>query len=133
MDNRFKEIRSELGKMTSSQAADWLIENYPVDSSEYGTAIALLPHRSWKRSDQVRLAKHYMSKIPFASAKVYEAFASFMSIELLISEIKKKMPQNGSDLSLLMYHLVPVLELHAKNDTDRELIQQFTSKVLPIV
>lgn len=127
MDNKLKMLCAELGKMPSSQAADWLMETYSVDGPEYGTAIALLPHRSWKRPDQVRLAKHYLKKMPFASSKVYEAFASFMSVELLISSIKEQMPTDRSDVNLLMYHLVPVLERSVKNDNDRELIKQFVA------
>ncbi len=127
MDNRLKALCTELGKMTSSQAADWLIATYPVDGAEHATAIALLSHRSWKRADQARLAKHYFKKLPFASSRMYEAFASFMSIELLVGSIRNQMPTDGSDINLLLYHLIPVLERSAKNDADRELIKAFVA------
>ena len=63
----FKKMVLKLGEMSSKHAADWLVLTYPVGSAGYGSAIALITHRSWKRSDQIRLAKHYLSKLPFAS------------------------------------------------------------------
>jgi hypothetical protein len=47
---------------------------------------------SWKTVDQVRLADHYLSKLPFASETPYAAFASFMSIKRLVGILQRHMP-----------------------------------------
>jgi len=129
MDNQLKEISANLGRMSSQEAANWLMETYPAEGADYGNAIALLTHRSWKRTDQVRLAKHYLKKLPFASSRVYEAFASFMSIELFVKILKEHLPSERSDISLLIYHLRPVLEKAAKTESDRELVRSLISEM----
>lgn len=129
MDGRLKAISAELGQMTSAQAADWLIETYPVDGAEYGDAITLIPHRSWKRPDQLRLARHYLKKMPFASSRPYEAFASFMSFDLFMQVIKEQLPSSKEDVDLLLYHLSPVMKKIAKSDSDRELIRSFIAEI----
>lgn len=128
MDNRLKTIAAELGQMTSAQAADWLISTYPVDQPEYGDAVTLIPHRSWKRSDQLRLARHYLQKIPFASARPYEVFASFMSFELFVGAIREQLPSSRADIDLLLYHLSPVLKKAAKTEADYELLRSFIAE-----
>jgi hypothetical protein len=128
MDNRLKTISAELNQMTSAQAADWLIENFPVDRTDYGDAITLIPHRSWKRSDQLRLARHYFQKIPFASPRPYEAFASFMSFDNLMKVIKEFLPSKREDIELLIYHFSPVLKKAAKTDGDLEVMRSFIAE-----
>lgn len=129
MDDRLKMLSAKLGRMTSAQAADWLIETYPVSGSEYGEAIALMPHRSWKRPDQVRLARHYLQKMPFANSKPYEAFGSFMSFDLFLKMLREQLPCNKADVDLLLYHLSPVMSRLAKNDADRESMKSFIADI----
>lgn len=129
MDNTLKAISQELRKMTSSQAADWLIKTYPADDPKYGDALQLIPHISWKRADQIRLARHYLKKMPFASSKVYEIFASFMSFELFVKVIQEQLPIDKSDINLLLYHLRPVLEKSAKTSSDHELMRSFIAEL----
>lgn len=114
--------------MASEDAATWLMENYPVDAHNYGDAIALIPHRSWGRSDQIRLARHYLRKLPFASSRVYEAFASFMSLDLFVKIIKEYWPHDEADVSLLIYHLRPVLNKFARTDSDRAVVLSLVSR-----
>ena len=78
MNERQKLLCAQLAEMGSEQAAEWLMTKYPVESIGYGEALLLIPHRSWKRSDQKRLAQYYFRKLPFSGARGYEAFASFM-------------------------------------------------------
>ena len=123
MDTRFRMLCLKLRNMTSPQAADWLIDTYPISDSGYGEAIHLIPHRSWKRTDQIRLARYYFQKIPFANAKGYEVFASFMSFKIFVGIIRENYPSEESRKELLLYYLIPVLESAAKTDSDRELIK----------
>ncbi|MRW83043.1 hypothetical protein GJ698_02930 [Pseudoduganella sp. FT26W] len=63
-------------------AATFLLEAFPLEALNHSEAFCVMVHSSWKRDDQIRLARSYLSKIPFASAMPYEAFASFMSLRL---------------------------------------------------
>lgn len=129
MDTHLKELAERIGRMTSEEAADWLIANYPVEKANYGDAISVVSHRSWRRADQVRIAKHYLKKIPFASAKPYEAFASFMSIRSFLQVVEEYVPEGNAEKSLLLYYLKPVLQQAAKNNTDHELVAAFVSRI----
>ncbi|MDA7087043.1 hypothetical protein PH586_11670 [Pseudomonas sp. SA3-5] len=131
MNERQKILCAQLAKMESKQAAEWLINRYPVDSIDYGEALLLIPHRSWKRSDQKRLAQHYFIKLPFSGAGGYEAFASFMSVKTFLDCVRERLPMNASDASLLLYYLIPVLNKAAKNDSDRQLIMNLVNEIRP--
>lgn len=122
MDSLLRAKCLELRKMSSNQAAEWLIENYPMEYSGYGEALQLLPHRSWKRADQIRLARYYLKRMPFASSRVYEIFAAIMAFDILIGLIRENLPSDKSDMDLLLYHLRPVLERAAKTEQDRQAV-----------
>lgn len=122
MNAELKEIAARLRQMNSPEAADWLIHKYPIDG-DYGAVFALLTHRSWLREDQRRLASYYLQKIPFATAKPYEAFASFMSLRQLTDVLRERLPMHGERMDLLRYHLEPVLRRLAKSDADARLIE----------
>lgn len=78
MDERLRSVVSDLREKGSGEAANWLMEHYPVGGANSGEAFTIIPHLSWKRADQVRLAEYYLSGMPFAHAQPYEVFASFM-------------------------------------------------------
>lgn len=125
MNARQKALCKQLIKMSSAQAADWLIGTYPLDSDDWGEAMLLLPHRSWKKSEQQYLADYFFKKLPFSGYRGYEAFASIMSIALMLDCIKKALPEDVSRRELLHYYLIPVLSRAAKNDSDRRIIDEF--------
>ena len=129
MDSKLNSISLELRAMESDKAASWLTEAYPIDSFEYGAAFQFISCRSWKRADQVRLARYYLQKIPFASAKAYEAFVSFMALRQFFNIIKERLPSNKSDIDLLIYHLRPTLENAVKTNADRELVDFFLAEL----
>jgi hypothetical protein len=129
MDRQLKELIEKLKAMSSEDASTWLMETYPLDSIDYGNAIILLPHRSWMKPDQLRLARYYFQKIPFASKKPYEAFASFMSISNLIKIIREYIPTDQSDKELLKYYLEGVLKKGIKSGSDKELVKNFIDEI----
>jgi hypothetical protein len=129
MDNRMRLLSEELRNKSSSDAADWLIEKFPTDCEEYGDAIALMMHRSWKREDQVRLAKYYLRKQPFSSSKVYESFAAFMRLDRFLKVVREYLPNDEADRNLLVYHLGPVLKKYAKTDKEKEIVKMFMSEI----
>ena len=131
MNERQKLLCAQLAEMGSEQASEWLMTKYPVESIGYGEALLLIPHRSWKRSDQKRLAQYYFRKLPFSGARGYEAFASFMSIRTFLGCVNERLPMSASDASLLLYYLIPVLSKTAKSDSDRQLIMSLINEIQP--
>lgn len=125
MDERQRVLCAQLVSMSSDQAADWLITKYPIESADWGEALLLIPHRTWKRSDQKRLAKYYFKKLPFSGPRGYESFAAIMSIKLLLGCVAEAIPTEASRVELLLYYLIPALIGAAKNDSDRQLIRNF--------
>lgn len=116
---------TELRKISSDQAADWVLLNYPLTNPDYWIGLELISHLSWKRSDQVRLAQHYLKRLPFASAKPYEIFASFMSLGIFLRTIHENLPEAKHDKELLLYHLSPILHKVGKSNADHAIIQKF--------
>src|SRR5262249_8804271 len=129
MDEKLRSLVSDLRNMGSGTAADWLIDRYPAGSTDWGAALSILPHLSWERADQVRLATHYLARLPLASAKPYEVFASFMQLPKLIDILREKAPKDAQDRGLFEYHAGPVLMQAAKTPRDREVAQAFLSEL----
>ena len=105
--------------MRSDEAATWLIENYKIADQHYGEVFTLIPHRSWEKDDQLRLARCFLQALPFASGRPYEAFASFMPIRTLVKVIRECLPNVAPDrISLLQYYLCPLLRERAQTEAD---------------
>jgi hypothetical protein len=136
MDQRLRQLSESLRAMRSEEAATWLMETYKIDDPTWGDAIVLLPHRSWAKADQLKLARYYLQRLPYASERPYKAFASFMSFSSLVTVLREYVPRVAPDrLSLLHHHLAPLLEQHAKNDGDlavsRELLAEIHNGMHP--
>lgn len=125
MDEKLKNIILDLRAMESGHAASWLISFYPIRNPDYGEVFQLLRARSWKRADQLRLARYYLQKIPFASEKPYDAFISFMSLKSFISVLREFSPTSKADADLLMYHLKTTLQKAAQTSDDHDAINAF--------
>jgi hypothetical protein len=76
----------------------------------------------------VRLAEHYVSRMPFASPRPYEVFASFMKVPRLIDVMRKYVPSDDRK-QLFEYLAAPVLARAAKTPKDREAVQSFLAEV----
>lgn len=116
MDQRQRDICAHLRALSSTEAASWLMEHYPTSGDRWGEALLVMPHRSWKKQDQIRLARYYLSRIPYASARGYEAFASFMSLASLTAVLQDCIPESADTKDLLLYHLPPVLRRKPRSD-----------------
>jgi hypothetical protein len=126
MNERQRQILSDLRKKGSTEVADWLMQQYPAGSGE---AMIILAHLSLKRMDQVRLAEHYLSRLPFADARPYKTFASFMQVRRLVEIMRKHIPTDNRDKQLLEYYAAPVLNRAAKTAEDREAVQRFLAEL----
>ena len=118
-----------LAGMSSSDAATWLMETFPLDREGWGEALVLMPHRSWKRADQLRLARYYLSRIPFAGPRGYEAFLSFMSVPRMLAVLKEHLPADPDERSLLAYYLGPLLARTARSATDSAAADDFLERL----
>ncbi|MEO9382920.1 hypothetical protein [Chromobacterium phragmitis] len=112
-------------KMSSADAADWVLEKYGLNKLNYYEAFELIKKKSWKRVDQIRLARFYLAKMPFASALPYEVFASFMALEPFLMIIRECKPLRSEDINLMLYHLIPVLRKMVKTQNDSEMVAKF--------
>jgi len=106
-----------LRKMESSDALEWLLLNHSDDGCFY------IPKRSWAKEDQVRLAEHFLKRIPHASAICYEALLSVMSVSKFIEEVEKYIPSSESGKKLLKYYLFPSLDKFAKTEKDQASVK----------
>jgi hypothetical protein len=129
MDKELKSKLDELRKMPSEEAADWLLANYPIGSENSGDAFLMIPRLSWKKGDQRKLAEHYLSKMPYANPRPYEAFATIMRTTRLVDIVADFLPASEADKSLLRYHLAPVLTKSVKSDADRAAVEVLLSKI----
>jgi hypothetical protein len=111
--------------LSSAEAADAILERYPAGSLYYGEAFLIISHLSLRRPDQVRLARYYLQRLPFANQKPYEAFASQMSIPLLITILREYTPTDTRKRELFVYHARPTLESAAKSMKDAEVVSSF--------
>ena len=126
MDDNQRKLCAFIRALSSAEAATWIIDQYPLHSVDFGEAFILMPHRSWRREDQIKLANHYLKGIPFASERVYEAFLSFMSVPVFTRIVKNNLPDNKSDLSLLTYYLKPLLtKLVMDGNSEQEVRELF--------
>ncbi|RFA30964.1 hypothetical protein CAI21_03020 [Alkalilimnicola ehrlichii] len=118
----------QLRALPSTEAAAWLMDKYGVGQTNWGEAFILLPHRSWSREDQIRLARYYFQKMPFAQSRPYEVFASFMSLPLLVQVLGECMPRAKADIELVRYYLAPVLKKKARSAAEVQLVEIFLSE-----
>lgn len=124
-------IPSQLRAMTSADAATLLMKTFPVGSAGYSEAFRLMSHRSWKRPDQIRLARFYLQKMPFASEKPYAVFSSFMAIPSLVHVMRELIPQKKEDRQLVHYHLIPVLKKHVRSEKGRSAVRSLSNELSP--
>ena len=110
MNKRQLELCACLRQYTSEDAFSWLMANFPPgDPYTVGDALMLIPHRSWKRAEQIKLFDAYFScSFPMGSRSM-GVFSKFMSAALLTRMLKDFINSHLKDdkdkLSLANYRL----------------------------
>jgi hypothetical protein len=115
-----------LRSMNSSEAADWLLETYrPKDLCTY------VAKRSWKKAEQVRIAEYFLSSIPHATDRCYEALLSVMSVTTFV-RVAEKYVRNAdkSDYDLISYYMPRTIKKHCKTPKDHEQLVHLESILL---
>lgn len=120
---------NQLRALASADAATLLMKTFPAGSAGYSEAFRLISHRSWKRPDQIRLARFYLQKMPFASEKPYAVFSSFMAIPSLVHVMRELLPQNKEDRQLVHYHLIPVLNKYVRSEKGRIALRSLLNEL----
>ena len=127
--NNQTQIATKLKGLASEDAASFLMETFPIEAENYSEAFQVMAHRSWKKTDQLRLARFYLKKTPFANSKPYEVLASFMSMPGFISVVREAISDKPNDRQLIIYHVTPVLKKNIKTEKDRELVAGFITEL----
>jgi hypothetical protein len=117
--------KNQLNELISEDAATLLMETYPITAHNYSEAFIVMNYRSWKQVDQIRLARFYLQKMPFASSKPYEVFASFMALPVFIEIIRELLPNKIDDQKLIAYHLIPVIRKFYNAEKNVDIVNNF--------
>ena len=127
MNKQNRDLCAEMRGMTSEEACDWLMKRCPPEIG-LGEAITLMPHRSWKRREQLRLFHAYFGKCSHYSPRGFEVFSTFMSsrffLTLLRRLIETEWSMDEKKLHFASYHMHALLkkpEYAAKEDGIRDL------------
>lgn len=129
MDAATRQELDDLRKLPSHEAADPILERYPLDSSLWGSTITLIERLSGKIPDQARLAECYFSRLPHAGDRGYSVFLDVMQLERVLAVIERHWPQNAADVDLLLYYLQPALKKASTNDRHATLVVEWLQKI----
>jgi hypothetical protein len=116
MDETQRKNCEIIRNMSSSDAADWLLTNHPNDGCFY------VAKRTWKKQEQIRLANHFLSRIPHATDRCYEALLSVMALPRFVEVVEANLPEESSKKNLLEYYLLPALNKFVKSPTDKAAV-----------
>ena len=90
MDEKNRKEASYIHSLSSEDAATFLIEQYgngwPVT----------ITHRSWRKADQIRLARVFIQGRVHATGRGYKDFLSFMSIDVFLKVVEEGLPKGGT-------------------------------------
>jgi hypothetical protein len=111
-ENACKTLRG----FSSAKAVEWLMENYSFESGKAGEAYLIIPHRSWLKADQLKLADYYLGNLPHRSDRGYKPFLKFMA---------RHLPDDPGQRALIAYHLKPVLDSHPDRIKFQSLVSDF--------
>ena len=116
-----------LRSMPSSEAADWLLQHYPLGGLQSGIAVVLMEHLSLQRTDWSRLARHYLAHPIYAHDRPYRLFSRVLGIHRFLAVPKEVLPANPDRHGLLRYHLGSLLR--DAPDRDRKAFEAFMAQI----
>jgi hypothetical protein len=122
---------AELRQKSSKAATDWLLTRYPVGSADWGNALTLLEHISLRHADRMVTARHYLSRIPYASDRPYRVFAKLLQLDDLVRVLSDSLPTAPEDRKLVRYHVEPVLRGMDGSESAKEIVDLFVSTLSP--
>lgn len=117
------------GFKSENDAIAWLMSNFPAHDGELASvAIKLIPHFSWSRNGQRKLAEFYLpAGFPALVGQFVDCFASFMAIPRLCL-ILKNIAENDVEYSnVLAYHAIPVISRYCNSSRAVEALNNLTN------
>lgn len=124
MDAELWRIAAQLRRMPSGEAAEWLLAH-----EGRGTAVLLLGHVPLTRKDNLRLAKHFLTRLPHAHATTYKVFAERLSVPDFVAVIRENLPEDASGMDLLLYYLKPVLKTAIRSPQGEEAARTLIAEI----
>ena len=91
MDEKNRKEASYIRSLSSEDAATFLIEQY---GHGWPTTMA---HRSWRKADQIRLARVFIQGRVHGNDRGYKDFLSFMSIDAFLKVVEEGLPRVAPD------------------------------------
>lgn len=125
LQNACKTIRG----LGSSEAAEWLISNFSFDTGNAGEAFLIMPHRSWAKPEQVKLADYYLRNLPHRSDRGYRALLKFMGLSTFIDAMNRRLPDDREERGLIEYHLRPLLKSHPDRPKYQSMVDDFLASL----
>lgn len=125
LQNACKTIRN----LGSREAAEWLITNFNYEAGNAGEAFLVMQHRSWRKSEQKKLADYYLKNLPHRSDRGYKALLKIMALPTFIDAVSRCLPDGGEHPGLMAYHLRPLLKSHP----DYPKYQSFADNLLDVL
>ena len=90
MDTWLRELCREARTLSSETAYEWLVARHPPeDRSKSGGAYQIIPHRSWKRRERIKLFWAYFAPHGLQSSRPLRVFATIMSKRLLLQLLRQ--------------------------------------------
>ncbi len=127
MNNKLKQEVEYVRRLTSKEALNWILHEYPAEGLPNGLPLAVF-HRSWKKADQIELIQRYLGGTVFADAKVYSEFIKISSLKLFVREISKIIDQTVEKRDLLVYNLRLAFAPYLNSDEDSLFLKNFVDK-----
>ena len=121
-------IIKHLRANTSSNAATWVLNSFPLTDVERYAIVPLLSKRTWARRDLLRLADHFMTDSVHATPKIYKLFYSIMSAKDFIANLKSKKIEVNK-IPLLIYQLEIVIHSVRKHENETTLMHQYLEEL----
>lgn len=127
MNEEQRQLTKRLRSLEEDAALTWLQTVYPAEERESsGTAVWLIPHRSWNKRNQIELLNYYCLEQgrPF----LVFPFMQFMQIGLFLKLIQPHLPYESEKIDLWVYRFRSALKNKKLNETDREQVSKFLSE-----
>lgn len=119
MNPEHLKIAKGLRVMSGEDALNWVFEKFPIGQRWPYDPFPILRRVNWEKTDQEKLARHFLSKLNYLDANPYGFFLELMKMKRVLMVIEDNLPKTKRDLSMLRYYLVAALIKSSSKENDR--------------
>jgi hypothetical protein len=108
----YRPFLKNLRALSNETAADRIIHRYSLEAEDWYMVQFLIPHISWNKSNRMRLARYYLSHIPFADGRMFTLFLRIMPLREFLQALQPYLESQKEDrhaMELTRYYLKRVL------------------------